>query len=243
MNYDEILAAVGEGSAHPGGYIETVEFLEQLNIPPTSAILEVGCGTGKTACLLAQMGYRITAVDRNKNMIRKARLRASQLNLKVDFQLADMNSLPFTQEQFDIIIVESVTVFTNPDTSLYELIRVLKPGGCLYDREVFSLGNDSGLQSEFLHLYGAAVLPDYKQWIHYYEQAGFEKVTLRQTSTNNITPSKIADLSMEIDPLQIIDLNVIEDPSLNHFFIQNSNFLSKYNDSLSYGVFVCHKPW
>lgn len=64
MNYHEMIAAMGEGAAHPGGYKGTLAFLDGVDIPPGLRVLEVGCGTGRTACLLAQKGAKVTAMDR-----------------------------------------------------------------------------------------------------------------------------------------------------------------------------------
>ncbi len=38
---------------------------------PGDAILEVGCGSGRTAVMMADMGYKVTALDKEKNLIDK----------------------------------------------------------------------------------------------------------------------------------------------------------------------------
>ena len=71
MNYIHMLSRLGMGSAHPGGFEATLRMLKNYPIQPGSRILEVGCGTGRTACHLSEMGYQVTAIDLNENMIKK----------------------------------------------------------------------------------------------------------------------------------------------------------------------------
>ncbi|GAE08518.1 ubiquinone/menaquinone biosynthesis methyltransferase UbiE [Paenibacillus sp. JCM 10914] len=75
MNYINMLSKLGMGSAHPGGFEATLRMLKNYPIQSNSRILEVGCGTGRTSCHLAGLGYEVTAVDLNENMIKKARKR------------------------------------------------------------------------------------------------------------------------------------------------------------------------
>ncbi|WKL04724.1 methyltransferase domain-containing protein [Paenibacillus amylolyticus] len=134
MDYHDMLARLGEGSAHPGGFLATLKLLESLSLPVDSHILEIGCGTGRTACYLAKRGYQVTAIDLNRQMLDKAVRRARRERVDVRFVQADVASLPFPENHFDMVFVESVTIFTPWRSALTEYRRVLKPAGLLVDR-------------------------------------------------------------------------------------------------------------
>lgn len=67
-----------------------VEFLlELLELPRGSRILDMGCGTGRHAVLLAQRGYRVTGVDISSGMLAQARQAASDAEVDVEWIQAD----------------------------------------------------------------------------------------------------------------------------------------------------------
>ncbi|MCC3371531.1 class I SAM-dependent methyltransferase [Cohnella sp. REN36] len=137
MDYMDLLSRLGVGSAHPGGFAATRKLLERVGPPAELHILEVGCGTGKTACYLAANGYRVTAVDRHPLMLEKARKRAEKEGIAgIEWVPGDVQRLPFDDGTFDVVIAESVTIFTQIDQTLAEYARVLKPQGRLFDREL-----------------------------------------------------------------------------------------------------------
>ena len=139
MNYLDMLARLGVGNAHPGGYTATLEQLQQWPIPKSSSVLEVGCGTGITACYLAQNGLEVTGLDVRPDMLVKAKQRANELGVKVHYELGDVQCLPFDANTFDVVLAESVSIFTNTRIALSEYFRVLSPGGTLYDREMIAM--------------------------------------------------------------------------------------------------------
>jgi len=131
-----MLAKFGASSAHPGGIAATIRQLNDYPPPPGSRILEVGCGTGTTACYLASQGYQVVAADLHAKMIEKAKIRAERNQVQVDFRVADVCKLPFVANEFDVVLIESVTNFCDSDAAMAECHRVLKEGGILYDREM-----------------------------------------------------------------------------------------------------------
>src|SRR5690606_25019011 len=123
-----MLARLGAGSAHPGGFMATLEQLSKYKLISNGKILEVGCGTGRTACYLADQGYEVVATDIDPDVLTKAKKRADAMGVTVEFLQADAHSLPFPDDTFDAILVESVTNFTQAKKSVSEYFRVLKPG-------------------------------------------------------------------------------------------------------------------
>lgn len=177
INYHEIIAAVGEGSAHPGGYQGTLDFVESVGIDSGLRILEVGCGTGRTACLLAQKGARVTAMDQSGAMLEKAEKRARLQQLRIDWIQGDICAIPLASESYDVVIAESVTIFAADPVKAYrEYCRVLRQGGQVWDRELYQTSSHPELELEMRRLYGNARLPDQEQWMNMMRDAGFQRV-------------------------------------------------------------------
>ncbi|WP_213618655.1 class I SAM-dependent methyltransferase [Paenibacillus sp. J22TS3] len=240
MKYEDILAFLGEGAAHPGGAAGTAAFLQDHPIPSGSHILEIGCGTGRTACMLAQMGHYVTALDRSEIMLRKAETRSAQMGVEVNFVQGDAASLPFSHEQFDLVLLESVSVFFEPDSAFRQIWNVLKPGGRVYDREMYSLQENAGLEAEMRRLYGISVIPDAAGWMNYYTNAGFSQARLWAPSNGNSLLQPQGNTFGD-DPFQVIDIEILFEPSVNRFFAENAEFLDKYHEKLGYGVFIAEK--
>jgi ubiquinone/menaquinone biosynthesis C-methylase UbiE len=121
---------------HMGGQDATRTLLEMCQINETKRILDVGCGAGHTACLIAQeFGARVHGIDISEVMISKAQERANRMGLKnrVEFRTADAYQLPFGDGHFDVVLIESVLTPLpgNKAQALREMMRVLRPGGVI----------------------------------------------------------------------------------------------------------------
>ena len=82
-----------------------VDFLEkEINYNKNCRILDVGCGTGRHAIELASRGYSVRGVDLSEPMLEKAREKAGESGVNVDFKVADARKLPF-ENQFDLVIM------------------------------------------------------------------------------------------------------------------------------------------
>src|SRR5690242_11986866 len=58
-----------------------------------SPVLDAGCGTGDMAIALAVRGHQVIAFDYLKEPIRRARTKANERGISVDFRVADALSL------------------------------------------------------------------------------------------------------------------------------------------------------
>ena len=52
--------------------------------------LDLGCGTGTTAFILAQLGFNVTGIDISETAIEMANELAKKQNLKIQFQVEDL---------------------------------------------------------------------------------------------------------------------------------------------------------
>ncbi len=81
------------------------DFIEREIVQDRSLkILDIGCGTGRHAIELTKRGYNVTGVDLSENQIKRAREKAQEAGVIVDFQTQDARNLPFENE-FDLAIM------------------------------------------------------------------------------------------------------------------------------------------
>lgn len=108
----------------------------QSYLKPTDTVLELGCGTGSTALLLADNVAQYTASDISPNMIEIARGKAAETGLdNLKFTVAPVIDAPFAPDSFDAVLGFSILHLVDdlPGT-LGWLHRVLKPGGLLISK-------------------------------------------------------------------------------------------------------------
>ncbi len=119
-------------SLHPGGLELTRELAELCSIKESALVLDVASGTGETACFLTErLAARVHGIDRSAEMIRRATAKARAKGLKVAFTKADAAKLPFEDAEFDTVICECTLCFLDKERVLAEMVRVVRPGGCV----------------------------------------------------------------------------------------------------------------
>ncbi|MCX7918752.1 MAG: class I SAM-dependent methyltransferase [bacterium] len=110
-------------------------------------ILDLACGTGTAAILLAKQGYRVTGIDISEPMLKLARKKAKKIGLPIKFSCQDMRNLTMNQ-RYDL-----VTCFFDAMNHLYtyrdfervcrNVGTVLHPNGLF----MFDLNTEFGLKT------------------------------------------------------------------------------------------------
>lgn len=93
-------------------HAELIRVLDEYGLN-LQTVLDVGCGTGANAVLLAERRFEVTAVDCSPIALERARLRAEQQNALVRFVLSDIFEFARNSGQFDLVV----------DAGLYHIIR------------------------------------------------------------------------------------------------------------------------
>jgi SAM-dependent methyltransferase len=75
-----------------GGDVDFLETVFDRFQPRPKTILDLGCGTGNHALLLARRGYRVMGIDQSRDMLALARAKAAPLRTRLRFVHADMRS-------------------------------------------------------------------------------------------------------------------------------------------------------
>src|SRR5262249_36499415 len=94
-------------------------------------ILEVGVGTGLSLPDYSSAN-RLVGVDLSAPMLRKAKARVAerQLGNVNGLVVMDAQHLAFAEAAFDVVVAQYViTAVPNPETTLDEFVRVIRPGG------------------------------------------------------------------------------------------------------------------
>ena len=100
-----------------------------------SPVLDAGCGTGDTAIHLASLGHTVIAFDYLDEPIRRARAKATERGVAVDFRVADALALGDWPERFNTAIDSGLFhVFNDDDRRRYVagLATVLNHSGRLF---------------------------------------------------------------------------------------------------------------
>ncbi len=117
------------------GTVGECDFIErEINRDKSLKILDIGCGTGRHAIELTERGYKVTGIDLSANQITRAREKAREAGLTIDFLIQDARNLPFNNV-FDLAIMLCEGGFSLMETDemnfaiLKEAAKALKSKG------------------------------------------------------------------------------------------------------------------
>jgi ubiquinone/menaquinone biosynthesis C-methylase UbiE len=231
--YMDMLAALAIDSAHPGGEAMTEEMIAHGAFEKSHRLLDIGCGTGKTAFRLAKaLDCQIDAVDNHPKMVIKASKQLETFqNVKV--HQAQIEKLPFPNNIFDAIISESVLAFCDTRKAFKECYRTLKSGGALYLNEMCLINSvEPADYEEIQTFYTLSGIRTVNEWIDEVIQAHFVNTELIEVKelafVADQTPYKI-----ELTPT--IDLHYLD------ILDEHEKLMRKYRDHLGYAVIRCLK--
>ncbi len=114
-------------------------------------LLDAGCGIGDDVRALAQIvgpQGRVVGIDKSQTLLDIARKGSEGVDLSGEFVLGDVSCLDIADSSFDGCRAERVLQHCdNPEQVLSEMVRVVRPGGCVvvvdvdYDSMITSLTN------------------------------------------------------------------------------------------------------
>ncbi|MEM1171127.1 MAG: class I SAM-dependent methyltransferase [Cyanobacteria bacterium P01_H01_bin.35] len=108
--------------------------LEYINLPASTNVLDLGCGTGKLLYRLAINFPNLqgTGLDLSPEMISQANSR-NYYPERLTFLLGNSEEMPSADEQFDAVFnTISFLHYPHPQQVFNEVSRVLRPGGYFY---------------------------------------------------------------------------------------------------------------
>jgi ubiquinone/menaquinone biosynthesis C-methylase UbiE/DNA-binding transcriptional ArsR family regulator len=99
----------------------------------TSALLDIGTGTGRMLEILAPRAEHAVGIDTSREMLTIARVNLERAGLRnCSIRQGDMYQLPLPGATFDTVIIHQVLHYADrPASVIEEASRVLRPGGSL----------------------------------------------------------------------------------------------------------------
>jgi arsenite methyltransferase len=147
MNAEDLLrqefnrwAEQGRGDEMEAHHLSiTEQTIRRMDLKPGERVLDLGCGTGWAARLLARIvgegpaGFgQVVALDISDEMIRRGRA-ASRDFENLLFVWGSAQQIPWEENYFDkVLSVESFYYYPDQDRTLAELFRVLAPRGRMF---------------------------------------------------------------------------------------------------------------
>lgn len=124
-SYDAVADVYGR--VHAPRFAEAArDLVGELLVGADDRVLDVGAGTGVGASAAAESGARAVGIDRSVPMLSTGLRGRPELRLLA----AEVVDLPFRDASFDVVIGNFVLAhFAKVDTALFDIVRVLRPGG------------------------------------------------------------------------------------------------------------------
>ncbi|WP_168196441.1 class I SAM-dependent methyltransferase [Bdellovibrio sp. NC01] len=101
--------------------------------PSAHTALDLGCGTGTTAFILAKLGFQVLGVDVSETAIEMAKELTAQQGLQISYAVTDILDLSKLQKKFDLIYDSHCLhciVFEEDRKAVFNGIQnILRPGG------------------------------------------------------------------------------------------------------------------
>jgi 2-polyprenyl-3-methyl-5-hydroxy-6-metoxy-1,4-benzoquinol methylase len=110
----------------------SVRWIKELYPTDGTSVVDIGCGAGATAVPLAQMGYRVLALDRVQSMLEtlSANARRAGVSSRIRTATADACHLHLADSSCDVIVALGLLPWVaSPAAAVAEMARVIRPGG------------------------------------------------------------------------------------------------------------------
>ncbi len=103
---------------------------EAVGVNAGERVLDVAAGNGNASLAAARRFAVVTSTDYVPELLEQGRRRAEADGLSIDFQVADVESLPFEDASFDVVLSTFGVMFApDQERAASELMRVVRPGG------------------------------------------------------------------------------------------------------------------
>lgn len=231
---------------HFGGIYATQQLIELCNIKPGQRILEIGCGTGYTACLLAKKyDANVVAVDINSKILEVAKKRTIEEGVsdKVAIIEADAEELPLLAT-FDVAIAESVLSLCDSKKVASEMYHVLKPNGVFSANEATWLkAPPEDLRTFVSESLGGSLLQE-DEWRAVFREAGFVNLASHVYPVNSWKQFTSYFKVDGVRKLIFAVIRMILDPTIREVYFKKEapKVSREFLSYAGYGLYVGKKP-
>jgi ubiquinone/menaquinone biosynthesis C-methylase UbiE len=144
---DVMIARLEARGRHPNFVEQLSAYLDRMEIDDKTKVLDLGCGTGIAARVIAQRPrFRgsILGIDLSEYLVAAAKRLAEQekLNDRVRFEAGDSHRLGLASGSFDAVVAHTLfSHLDDPPKALAEMRRLLSRGAtaCIFDGDYASM--------------------------------------------------------------------------------------------------------
>jgi 2-polyprenyl-6-hydroxyphenyl methylase / 3-demethylubiquinone-9 3-methyltransferase len=186
-------------------------FVEERATLRGARVLDVGCGGGLLCEALLHAGAQVTGIDLADGMIEVAKLHAAEQSLRIDYRVADAETLAATETgAFDIVTcMEMLEHVPAPDATVATLARLVRPGGSVFISTI-----NRNLKSFLLAIVGAEyVMNLIPRGTHEYERLIRPAELAAWGRASGLTLMDVAGL--DFNPF-LSTSRLTQDPSINY---------------------------
>jgi 2-polyprenyl-3-methyl-5-hydroxy-6-metoxy-1,4-benzoquinol methylase len=172
------------------------DFIEkELTYNKEARILDIGCGTGRHSIELTKRGYKVTGVDLSVSQIHRAKEKARNENVQIDFLIHDARNLPFHKE-FDlaIMICEGAFPLMESDEMNYKILQ--SASSSLRDNGKLIFTTLNGLFPLF-HSVKEFLASDKNDGNASYDKNSFDLMTFRDHNITTVTDDSGNQVELE----------------------------------------------
>lgn len=130
--------------------IYLIDQILKSRFEPENLVLDAGCGYGRNIKWFANNNFKVYGVDTSEEAIEE--VQRTYPEMAENFTVVGIEDLPFETNFFDVVICSAVLHFASNKTHfsamMSEMIRVLKPSGCLFIR----MASNFATAKKFKHL-------------------------------------------------------------------------------------------
>jgi 2-polyprenyl-3-methyl-5-hydroxy-6-metoxy-1,4-benzoquinol methylase len=100
--------------------------------PAPSSVLDVGCGTGSLAVLLAQAGHDVHGIDFSERMVAAAREKARAAGVEVRVEVGDAQAPAAEAASYDVVLGRHILwALADPSEAVRSWVALLRQPGVL----------------------------------------------------------------------------------------------------------------
>ncbi len=160
---------------------------EFAQIRPGDTVIDLGSGAGND-CFIArsQTGPtgKVIGIDFTEAMIQKARANADKMGYNnVEFRQGDIEKMPVVASVADVVVSNCVlNLVPNKKNVIYEIARVLKPGGHFSISDVVLVGELHDSLRNVAEMYAGCISGAIQkdEYLNLIKEAGFESITVQK---------------------------------------------------------------
>ena len=243
--FDFMSTHVGLNVLHPGGLKATFDLLTGLQIDRTDKVLDIACGKGVNAILIAKKyGCKVIGIDILPASIEKAKEFARKKGVEdlVSFQVADAQQLPFDKGEFDKTIAQAMLILVDDkEEVLKEARRVTKHSG---KSGWLELSWRKEITQEFLEIainelcaVCISNVQTFDAWAELFRSSGYQHVSVDKFTMDYRGMTGMVKDEGLINGMRVMYRYLTND-GIRKRMQKLDRFFKNYSENVGYGIFI-----